>query len=72
LIWGAKSRLQCHGPAFFFAFCFAALCYAGYGSVVTSYDQAVFNSYMALQGAPGNGTHSEAGSKIAANMSSER
>jgi hypothetical protein len=75
LIWGTRSRLQFHGPAFVFAFCFAVLCYAGYGSVATSYDQAVFNSYksyLALQGTTGNGTHADAGSKMAANMNSER
>lgn len=70
LIWGTRSRLQFHGPAFVFAFCLAALCYAGYGSVATSYDQAVFNSYnsyVALQGTTGNGAHADAEPKIAAN-----
>jgi len=73
LIWGTRSRLQFHGPAFVFAFCFAALCYGGYGSVATSYDQAVFNSYLALPASvTGNGTHAVGESKIAANMGEGR
>jgi hypothetical protein len=48
LIWGTRSRLQFHGPAFLVALCFAILCYAGYGSVATSYDHAVFSTYLAL------------------------
>lgn len=48
LIWGARSRLRFHGPACLLALCFAAICYAGFGSVATTYDQTVFNQYRAL------------------------
>ena len=72
-IWGTRSRLQFHGPAFVFALCFAALCYAGYGSVATTYDQAVFNTYLALPATTtGHGSQASARSEMAANISEER
>ena len=48
-IQGTRSRLQFHGLTFVIALCFALLCYAGYGCLESSYDQAVFNTYQALQ-----------------------
>jgi hypothetical protein len=73
LIWGARSRLHFHGPAFVFALCFAALCYGGYGSLATSYDQGVFNTYLALPASiTGNNSQAVAGSKIAGNIGGEQ
>jgi hypothetical protein len=73
LIWGGRSRLQFHGATFLFALCFSALCYAGYGCVATSYDQAVFNTYLALPAtSTGHSSQASARSEIAANIDEER
>jgi hypothetical protein len=47
-IHGTRSRLDYHGVTFAFAFCFTLLCYAGYASTGTSYDQEIFNTYQGL------------------------
>ena len=75
LIWGTRSRLQFHGMTCGFALCFAALCYAGYGCLETSYDQAVFSAYQALpHSTDGEKAHTHAGarSEMAAITGEER
>ena len=59
-IFGTRSRFHFHGATFVFALCLALLCYAGYGCVANSYDQAVFSAYQALPAEAGGGSHAAA------------
>jgi hypothetical protein len=47
-ICGTRSGLHFHGLTFAVAFFFALVCYGGYASTETSYDQEIFNTYQAL------------------------
>jgi hypothetical protein len=47
-IGGTRSRIKFHGVMCVFAFCFALLCYTGYGCTERAYDQEVFYTYQAL------------------------
>lgn len=54
---GTRSQFHFHGPTFLFGLCFTVLCYAGYGCLENSYDQAVFSTYQTLGTAASGSSH---------------